>query len=346
MARNTHFNRRLHVEPLERRELLCSGTAGTASVQAGSQLAAFARSHAAVAAVASSSHTESGSEDESAETHLFATLTNSSGTVVGTAAFESETDGTNTNQKLVITVLGAAANATYEVTTGTTDLGAITTDANGNGRLVLASSTATSTASTASAKTTTTGTLPADFTLAAGATIMLASTDTTVDPLNGTFATASGDIGLGNGHGRGGCHGDNGDNNVTRVEASLTNGTTSVGRAVFSTYTNSDGTTTDLLRVHLKGADTSTTLDVSIDGTSLGSISTDAKGNGILILSSNPKSSNVGQLPTGFTVTSTSTIQIGTTITGSFGSSTTSSSVRTMAFSGVSSTRSFSFRRR
>src|SRR5262249_48335470 len=151
------------------------------------------------------------------ESHLFATLSDSSGTIVGTASFETDTNSSGTtSQKLVIAVVGAAASASYDVTIGGTDLGTLTTDANGNGRLVLTTSASSSTSSTVSAAcgkgssgTTTTGTLPTDFTLAAGATIALTPSDTTLDSLNGTFAASTGDIGEGNGggNGQGGCRG-------------------------------------------------------------------------------------------------------------------------------------------
>jgi hypothetical protein len=338
---------------LERRDLLCGGAAaGVSGVQSATQSALFARAHAANVAATAFHSTDSGaSENESSETHLFTTLTNSSGTVVGTAAYESETNDTNTTQVLVIRVAGGSANATYEVTVGTTDLGALTTDANGNGQLILrstSSSSSSSSSSGASAATTnkTVGTLPAGFTLAAGATIALASTDTTVDALNGTFAASSGDIGLGGGSG---CHGGDheGDQegehgNVTRLVAQLTDtSSTSAGKAVFTTITHADGTTDQILRVHVKGADPNTSLDVSVDGTSVGSVMTDDNGNGQLILSSNPHNTNVGQLPSGLNVSSTSTITVGTSITGTFSSSNGASSSVFSSFANR-----FSFRRR
>jgi len=351
MTQPADNNRRLHIEPLERRDLLCGGAAaGIAGFQTASQSALFSRAHAAAAFASAPSSDDSGSEsDESNETHLFATLTNSGGTVVGAAAYESETNGTNTTQVLVIRVAGGAANATYEVTVGTTDLGTLTTDGNGNGQLILRSTSSSSSSATPATSNKTVGTLPADFTLAAGATIMLASTDTTVDPLNGTFATSSGDIGLGNGHG---CHGGDhqGDNeggnesdhgSVMRLVAPLTDNGTSSGKAVFTTVTHADGTTDQILRVHVKGIDAGMSLDVSIDGTSVGSITTDDNGNGHLILSSNPHNSNVGQLPSGLTVTSTSTITIGTSTSGTFSSTNGASSSVISSFANR-----FAFRRR
>ena len=338
MARNARFNRRLRIENLERRELLCSSAAGASGLQLAAQSALFARSHTAPSLTLGSPTTSSSASDEASETHLFTTLTNSSGVVVGTAFYETEVHGTTTTQELVISVVGAAANASYAVTVGTTNLGTLMTDANGNGQLCLTSSSTSTT--TPPSSPTAAGTLPAGFTVAAGATIGLASTDPTVAALNGTFATASGDIGIGNGR-RHGCHGDNG--NVTRLVAPLTNAGVSAGRAVLKTFTNSDGTTTQILRVHVTGADPNATLPVSIDGTSVGTINTDSNGNGSLILSSNPQNSNVGQLPAGLTITSSSTITVGTSITGTFASPSTTGTPPT---SSVATTRSFVFRRR
>jgi hypothetical protein len=315
MTRSARFIHRFRLERLERRDLLCSSMAATAGMQAAAQLAPFAQAHTVKAAADSGSS----ASDESSETHLFATLTSSSSVVVGTAFYETEVHGTTTTQELLINVAGGAANASYTVTVGTTNLGTLTTDANGNGRLYL-TSTSSSTTASSSAASTAKGSLPAGFTLAAGATIGLASTDTSVDALNGTFATAAGDLEppIG-GHGHRGCGGEHG--TVSRVEALLSNSGTSAGKAVFTTITQTDGTSTQILRVRVTGAGANATLDVSIDGTSVGSITTDADGNGHLILSSNPHNSNVGQLPSGLTITSTSTITVGTAITGSFSSS-------------------------
>ena len=317
MARNMSFHRRLRIERLERRELLCSGMSGTAGLQAGPQIAAMAVAHVSKATRAGT--VSNSSNDEASETHLFATLTDANNVVVGTAAYETEVHGTTTTQELSIKLAGAAANATYSVTSEATILGTLTTDANGNGYLELRTTTSATTTSTSNA--TAKGTLPAGFTLAAGATIDLASTDTSVAPLNGSFATAAGDIGSGDGHDGQDCQGDRG--TVTRIIAQLSNGTATDGKAVFTTITHADGTIVQILRVRVAGVDANATLPVSVDGTPVGSIMTDANGNGRLILSSNPQNSNVGQLPGGLTITSTSTITIGTSILGTFNSSST-----------------------
>src|SRR5262249_28885571 len=145
MKRDANFKRRLVVEILEKRELLCSGSATASALGAASQLARLARTSAPVIAAAHSSGSGESSTDESTETHPFATLTNSSGDVAGTAFYETEIEGSKTTQILIVKVAGATANASYDVTAGTTDLGTLTTNANGNGQLVLTSTTSTST---------------------------------------------------------------------------------------------------------------------------------------------------------------------------------------------------------
>ncbi|HZZ29215.1 MAG TPA: hypothetical protein VFE46_14550 [Pirellulales bacterium] len=344
MTRKSNIRRPLLVENLEPRALLCGSSSASSVLSSLAHNMLVANTHTSSVA-ATSTKVTGGSAAATTASFLAATLTNSSGEIVGTASFETDTNGDTTKETLIISVVGAAASASYAVTIGGDDVGTLNTDADGDGRLVLntSSSTGTTTSSAVAANSsskcggdTTTGTLPAGFTLAAGAAINLASTDTTVDPLNGTFATSTGLIGEGSGFGgdgdHGGCSGH--DATVSRLTTTLTDSSTSAtdGKAIFTTITHSDGTSDEILRVHLTGVDVSTTFAVSIDGTSVGSITTDANGNGKLILSSNPKTSNVGQLPSGITsptnitITSTTT---STTINGTFSapSSTTSSSL-------------------
>jgi hypothetical protein len=354
MIRNANNKRQLHIERLERRELLCGSTLGSSILQSAAQSALFANAHTVATNTVAKKSTSGGGADESTNTYLFATLTNSSGEIVGTASFETEVDGTTTKQSLVISVVGATAGATYTVTAGTTDLGTLMTDANGNGRLVLTSSTTSGTSSSSAVAqsdcaggNTTTGALPSGFTLAAGTTINLASTDTSVDPLNGTFAMSTGEIGEGNGFGGdyGGCNGNGNSSTFSRSTAALTDATgDTVGKSQFTTITHADGTTVEILRVHLTGTDASSTFDVIVDGTSVGSITTDANGNGYLILSSDPKTSNVGQLPSGITsptnITITNSVS-GTTITGTFSAASSSTATHSVSFGNR-----FSLRRR
>jgi hypothetical protein len=340
MTRTDRFLRRLSVEPLERRQLLCGSAASGSALQSIAQSALLAKSHSSSVVAVATNHrnNDSGGGSQTSESFLVTPLTDTTGTIVGTASYETDTSG---NQILVITVVGAAASTSYAVNINGNDVGtALTTDANGNGRLILTSAASTTSSSAASKLSgncggdngATTGALPDGFTLAAGATIALTSSDTSASELDGTFAASTGNIGEGNGGGDddGGCHhGDNGAT-FTRSIATLSDSANASGKAVFSTITHSDGTTDEVLRVRVTGAASSTTLDISIDDTLVGTLTTDANGNGYAIFSSNPKNSNVGQLPAGLS-TSPTAITVGTTITGTFNSSSSSGSSSSLA---------------
>ena len=249
MTRADRFLRRLSIEPLENRQLLCGTAAGSSVLQSAAQSALLARSHQSSAiSVSVSKHNSGGGGDENSnQSFLVTTLTNSAGTVEGTASFSTDTNG---NQKLVITVVGAAASTSYAVSlNGSTDLGTLTTDANGNGKLILTSAAATTTSSSGLARRCranaaavtqrTTGTLPTGFTLNASDTIALTSATDATDVLNGTFAVSTGSIGDGDGDGEG-CHGDHGVT-VARSVATLSDSASVTGKAVFTTITHADG---------------------------------------------------------------------------------------------------------
>lgn len=136
--------------------------------------------------------------------------------------------------------------------------------------------------------------------------------------LNGTFAVSTGSIGDGDGEG---CHGGDHGATIARSVATLSDSASVTGKVVFTTITHADGSTDQVLRVRISGAEAGATLDVSIDGTSIGSVTADDSGNAYAIFSTNPKTSNVGQLPSGLSSTPTS-ISIGTTITGTFSAAT------------------------
>src|SRR5262245_43132532 len=106
---------------------------------------------------------------------------------------------------------------------------------------------------------------------------------------------------------------------VMRFVAALADDTgETVGKAVFTTIMHVDGTYAEILRVRVAGIHAHATLSVWVDGDVIGTISTDSNGNGLLILSSNPQTLNVGQLPEGSSVTPATTITLGTSITGTF----------------------------
>jgi hypothetical protein len=76
-------------------------------------------------------------------------------------------------------------------------------------------------------------------------------------------------------------------------------------------------------KVSVTGAAASSTLNVAVDGTVVGQLSTDSTGAGSLVLSSNPQGSEQ-QLPTNFptTIAAGSTVTVGT-LTGTLAAETT-----------------------
>ena len=106
MSQKARFIHRFRLERLERRDLLCStmaSQAAAAAAHAAAQAAPFAQAHTAKAAADSGSS----AADESSETHLFATLTNSTGVVVGTAFYETEVHGTRQRKNFSSTLWAA-----------------------------------------------------------------------------------------------------------------------------------------------------------------------------------------------------------------------------------------------
>jgi len=99
-------------------------------------------------------------------------------------------------------------------------------------------------------------------------------------------------------------------------------GSTAVGNAVFHSGTE-HGQTRSQLGVEIEHALASTTYDVAIGGTTLGTITTNANGAGHLVLFSNPRGNQPG-LPAGFRVNSADTLTVtaespaSDTLTGTF----------------------------
>jgi len=173
----------------------------------------------------------------------------------------------NADGELDISVQGAAVSTTLNVMVDGNQVGTLTTDANGNGELELSQA----------------GLVKTGSTIAVG-------------DLTGTFAaptTTGGDEG-----GDSGGSGDHGGEGAgTSLQAALTNAGGATGKAEFS---SGDGD----LEVQVQGAAASSTLNVLINGNQVGTITTDANGNGKLDLS-------------GLTVNSGSTIAVGD-LTGTF----------------------------
>lgn len=244
------------------------------------------------------------SSSASSHTVLTTQLTDSSGTATGAATYSTGTYDGTTVTKFTVSISGATAATTYDVSVGGVDVGTITTDANGAGKLVLSSN-----------PTSTEQALPADF------PTVTSGTAVTVGTLSGSLATPT--------NTGGGCGGEHGGlTDVTRLTASLTDSSSSgTGTVSYKTGTTADGTTVTRFKVTVTGAAASTTLDVSVGGTVVGQITTDTSGNGSLILSSNPKNSNEQSLPTNFptSITSGTAVTVGT-LSGTLGTPTSTAS--------------------
>lgn len=265
--------------------------------------------HAAMQPVSSTPQiiaAQSINQSTAGEAHLTATLASGTSAATGTVSYESETEHGQTETKLVVKVAGAAANTPLDVTVTdlsmpavTTVAGQITTDASGNGTLVLSSDPHGSETS-----------LPAGFpTLATGFAVTVGA------DLTGTLATSTTE--------GGGCHGTGGtsETNETKLTAAITHsatGSTLTGSAKYESE-QVNGQTVTSFRVNVKGATAAPPvgLDVFIDGVKVGTITPDTSGNGSLYLSSDTSNTKASPLPANFpTVNAGSVVTVGTTATG------------------------------
>ena len=241
-----------------------------------------------------------GSHSASDETSFTATLTDSAGAATGTAAYSTHTSDGEVETTFSVSVAGATANTTFDVTVGNTIVGQLTTDDTGAGSLVLSSN-----------PTGTEQAFPADFPTNIGA-----DTAISVGMLSGTLATDT-DIGGGDGHG--GCHHSSVDN--TSLAATLTDSgaaSTATGTATYQLNSKSGDTS---FSVSVTGAAANSSLDVAIDDTVVGKLTTDNTGAGSLVLSSNPTGTEQA-LPLDFptNLSTGSTVTVGT-LTGTLASS-------------------------
>jgi trimeric autotransporter adhesin len=236
-----------------------------------------------------------------AGTVLTAALTDSTSGATGTVTYSTGSHCGNAETELTISVTGAADNTSLDISIGGTVVGTLMTDSTGAGKLVLSSDPSGTEQS-----------LPSNF-----PTSIAAGTAVTVGSLGGTFAAPTSNGGSDDG-GSSGCSHSVG----TRFSASLTDATGATGTATVTTKTY-NGTTTTKFTVSVTGAADSSPLDVVIDGTTVGTLMTDSTGAGTLALSSNP--TGIEQpLPSNFpTVSSGSTITVGS-LSGTFATSTTS----------------------
>ena len=242
---------------------------------------------------------------EGDRTVLTATLVDSEGSATGTVKLTTYTEDDATETRLKVSVTGAAADSTLDVTIGETVVGQITTDADGAGKLILSSDPEDDEQA-----------LPADF-----PTDVVAGTTVSVGSLTGTLAA-------GRGH-AGGCHGAEG----TALNASLTDpdNSASAGTVAYHTSTR-DGVATTRFSVSVTGAAADSSLDVSIGDVVVGQVATDSTGAGTLVLSSDPgdgESALSANFPT--SIAADTTVTVGT-LSGTFAETYTEHSFRSRRF--------------
>jgi hypothetical protein len=227
-------------------------------------------------------------------TTLTATLTDSSNpTATGTVNYQTGGHCGNSTTSLTVLVSGEAVNTALGIAIGGVTIGTLTTNATGAGTVTFSSNPTGSQQS-----------LSSNFPMS-----IAAGTPVTVGPLSGSFAAATttgGGDSDGDGDGAsGGCH----HSHTTTLIASLTDSSTSATGTAAFTSTKSHGNTTSSLTVSVTGTAASSPLDVVVNGTTVGTLTTDSSGAGTLTLTSG--------LPT---ISSGSTITVGT-LSGTFATS-------------------------
>ncbi len=177
-------------------------------------------------------------------TFLSATLSDpNDANVTGHVSFTSIMHNGTTTSVFTANISGAAANTPYEVDINGTSVGTIMTDDSGSGAIALKGSLA--------------------VTPAAGDTV--------------SVGTATGTLAV-----RGHEGGDEGDETEVHLTAKLADTTGAVtGTASFKSETE-DGNTESKLAVTINGAAANMDFDVLVNGTSVGTLTTDADGNGSL----------------------------------------------------------------
>jgi hypothetical protein len=185
----------------------------------------------------------------------------------------------NSRTMFTANIRGAAADTTYNVAIDGTPVGQIKTDANGSGRLLLSSDPHGRQLP-----------LPDDFpeSIAAGSTVTIGS----------ATATLNGKRGLG-------------EHAVTRLTATLRDPANSAvtGQVKFFSAPIGGGTNAELFIATVRGAQANSTLNVMINGTSIGTIRTNSAGVGTLVLSSQASTFPIN-FPT--TVSAGDTVMVGT----------------------------------
>jgi hypothetical protein len=195
----------------------------------------------------------------------------------GMVVYMTSTANNVTSTQLIVGVRGAAANSPLSLIIGGVTVGAVMTDANGNGNLVL----------TSNPQKPGDQPLPPNF-----PTSVAAGTPVSVGTLDGSLAAppttppttppppAQGIVILG-------------------AQLSDPANAAATGMVTFMTGSVNGVTSTQLI-VGVSGAAASSTLSVSIGSTVVGTLTTDANGNGNLVLSNNPKNPGDQPLPANF----------------------------------------------
>jgi hypothetical protein len=316
LSKNRTLSRKaeLGIESLERRSLLSAiHSIAQAPIVAASHAPAIVAPSATAAVVnrLNASHSSGVQASEQNETHLQATLADSTGvnSTTGIVSYESETEHGVVVSQLNVAVKGAAPGDVVSVSIPDANglpvvVGQFTTATDETGKLTLSSN----------PHGTLQQPLPANFpAVSAGTVISLSVTDPTT---NVTTVIASGAFAAPTSNPEGG-HSKNTENE-THLSASLADpASTLKACATFETGTEHGLTVTEF-KVTVKGGTPGAVIDVAInDGLgnnlSVGQITIGADGTGRLSLSSNPHGKSQLQLPTNFpTVASGSMITLST----------------------------------
>lgn len=224
--------------------------------------------------------------NNSHQTTLTATLSDPDNSAAsGTVTYQTgKVDGT-VQTTFSVSVTGAAADSTLDVSVGGTSVGTITTDDTGAGSLVLSSN-----------PTGTQQSLPDDF-----PTTVDAGTAVSVGTLAGNLATQT--------RSEGGC-------SAARTSLSATlsdpDNASAAGTINYKTSTV-DGTTQTVFSVSVTGAAADSTLDVTVGSTVVGQLTTDDTGAGSVEWSSDPTGTQQA-LPTNFptSIDPGTTVSVGT----------------------------------
>ncbi len=249
---------------------------------------------------------------------LTAQLTSTSSTAIGLVQYNQTTvpsktagssSSTTTLTTFVVQIQGATADDTFSVSIAGTVVGTITTDSKGNGCLFLSSNPANATQTA----------LPANFptSLAAGAEISVTDTSGAAT-LSGALAKAAPPPTTGSGS-SGSTPVANGTTLTAQLSDTVNTSDTAIGAVQLNQAAQNNQTNT-MFVAQVHGAAANDTLSVAIGSVVVGSFTTDANGNGCLVLSSHPQSASQTLLPANFPTSITAGTEI--TVSDSAGTTT------------------------